>query len=128
MQGVDRAGNSGIMHTAVVIAATTAGKAYVQRKEKWRWARDSNPGTAINRRRFSRPLHSATLPAHRLVEALGNASASCLVDSGRNDTGFAPSVNALQEKQSKFRGFWSELRQDYRVLMESIWCFSVVND
>jgi hypothetical protein len=99
-----------------------------KQEEKWRWARDSNPGTAINRRRFSRPLHSATLPAHRLVEASGNASASCLVDSGRNDTGFAPSVNALQEKQSKFRGFWSELRQDYRVLMESIWCFSVVND
>ena len=26
-------------------------------KKKWRWVRDSNPGTAINRRRFSRPLH-----------------------------------------------------------------------
>src|SRR5690554_7437699 len=98
-------------------------------KEKWRWARDSNPGTAINRRRFSRPLHSATLPAHRLTEKRQKAYFSCCrCDSGWNDTGFAITVNALKKKRWKFHWFWSRCEQDYTSLMESIGAFSVVND
>ena len=30
--------------------------------KSWRETRDSNPGDAINVRRFSRPVHSTTLP------------------------------------------------------------------
>lgn len=41
--------------------------------ESWRETRDSNPGDAINVRRFSRPVHSTTLPIslvhHRIIVA-----------------------------------------------------------
>ncbi len=41
--------------------------------ESWRETRDSNPGNAINVRRFSRPVHSTTLPIslvqHRIIVA-----------------------------------------------------------
>ena len=41
--------------------------------KSWRETRDSNPGNAINVRRFSRPVHSTTLPIslmhHRIIVA-----------------------------------------------------------